>query len=89
MKAGQFLFLLRHFDEFDPKINVLSGSDKRKENKLQLYLSAINMDCTEANVNNRSVKTVQKLQVLLILHDGKQQSNSKINKDFSTCRTLQ
>ena len=34
MKAGQFLFLLRHFDEFDPKINVLSGSDKRKENEL-------------------------------------------------------
>ena len=34
MKAGQFLFLLWHFDEFDPKINVLSGSDKRKENEL-------------------------------------------------------
>ena len=36
MKAGQFLFLLRRFDEFDPKINVLSssGSDKRKENEL-------------------------------------------------------
>ena len=82
MKAGQFLFLLRHFDEFDPKINVLSGSDKRKENELFVcYLSAI--------VNNRSVKTVRKLQVLLSLHDEKQQSNSKINKDFSTCRTLQ
>ena len=47
------------------------------------------MDCTEAIVNNRSVKTVRKLQVLLSLHDEKQQSNSKINKDFSTCRTLQ
>ena len=34
MKAGQFLFLLRHFDEFDPKINVISDSDKRKENEL-------------------------------------------------------
>ena len=34
MKAGQFLLLLPHFDEFDPKINVLSGSDKRKENEL-------------------------------------------------------
>ena len=45
------------------------------------------MDCTEAIVNNRSVKTVRKLQVLLSLHDEKQQSNSKINKDFSTCRT--
>ena len=32
IKADQFLFLLRHFDELDPKINVLSGSDKRKEN---------------------------------------------------------
>ena len=30
MKVGQFLFLLQHFDEFDPKINVLSGSDKEK-----------------------------------------------------------
>ena len=34
MKAGQFLFLLRRFDEFHPKINVLSGSVKRKENGL-------------------------------------------------------
>ena len=37
----------------------------------------------EAIVNNRIVKTVRKLQVLLSLHDEKQQSNSKINKDFS------
>ena len=34
MKADQILFSLRHFDEFDPKMNVLSGSDKRKENEL-------------------------------------------------------
>ena len=67
IKADQFLFLHRHFDEFDPKINVLSGSDKRK--KKASYLSAINMDFTEAIVNNRSVKTVRKLQVLLSLHD--------------------
>ena len=33
-KGGPILFLLRHFDEFDPQINVLSGSDKRKENEL-------------------------------------------------------
>ena len=61
MKAGQFLFLLRRFDEFDPKINVQTNAKKTS------YLSAINMDCTEAIVNNRSVKTVRKLQVLL--HD--------------------
>ena len=72
-----------HLDEFDPKINVLSGSDKRKENEL---LSAINMGVI---VNNRSVKTVRKLQVLLSLQDEIQQSSSEINKDFSTCRTLQ
>ena len=66
IKADQFLFLLRHFDEFDSKINVLSGSDKRKKTS---YLSAINMECTEDIVNNRSVKTVRKLQVLLSLHD--------------------
>ena len=34
MKVDQILFLLWHFNEFDPKINVLSGSDKRKENEL-------------------------------------------------------
>ena len=34
LKADQFLFLLRHFDEFEPKINVFFGSDKRKENEL-------------------------------------------------------
>ena len=33
MKADQILFLLRHFDEFDPKINVLSGLDKRKKKR--------------------------------------------------------
>ena len=66
LKADQFLFLLRHFDEFDLKINVLSGSDKRKEN--ELFVCNVNMDCTEAIVN-RSVKTVRKLQVLLSLHD--------------------
>ena len=87
MKADQFLFLLRRFDEFHPKINVLSGSDKRKENELFVCNKH---GLTEAIVNNRSVKTVRKLQVLLLsLHDEKQQSNSKINKDFSTCRTLQ
>ena len=63
MKADQFLFLHRHFDKFDPKINVLSGSDKRKENELFV---CNNMDCTEAIVNNRSVKTVRKLQVSLL-----------------------
>ena len=36
MKAGQFLFLLRRFDEFHPKIDVLSGSHKRKENELSV-----------------------------------------------------
>ena len=33
VEADQFLFLLRHFDEFDPKINILFGSDKRKEKR--------------------------------------------------------
>ena len=64
MKADQILFLLRHFDEFDPKINVAQTNAKKTS-----YLSAIHMDCTEAIVNNRSVKTVRKLQVLLGLHD--------------------
>ena len=34
MKTDQILFLLRHFDEFDPKINVLSRLDRRKETEL-------------------------------------------------------
>ena len=59
IKAEQFLFLLRHFDEFDPKINVLYGSDKRKENELFVC-------------NKHGLKTVRKLQVhvsvLLSLH---------------------
>ena len=33
------------------------------------YLSAINMDCKEAIVNNSSVKTANKLQVVLSLDD--------------------
>ena len=69
MKAGQFLFLLRHFDEFDPKkkTSSLAHTNAKKTS----YLSAINIDCTEAIVNNRSMKTVRKLQVLLSLHDEK------------------
>ena len=61
MKADQILFLLRHFDEFDPKINAFLAQTNAKKTS---YLSAIHMDCTEAIVNNRSVKTVRKLQVL-------------------------
>ena len=64
LKAAQFLFLLRHFDEFDRKINVLFGSDKRKENELFVCNK---MDYLRAIVNNRSMKTVRKLQVLLSL----------------------
>ena len=41
----------------------------QKNAKNTSYLSAINMNCTEAIVNNSSVKTVHKLQALLSLHD--------------------
>ena len=34
VEDGPIRFLLWHFDQFDPKINVLFGSDKRKEIKL-------------------------------------------------------
>ena len=76
MKAGQFLFLLRRFGEFDPKINVLSGSDKRKENELFVFNKQKYENCTKITSTAKSA-------------NEKQQSNSKINKDFSTCRTLQ
>ena len=33
-EGGPISVFVRRFDEFDPKINVLSGSDKRKENEL-------------------------------------------------------
>ena len=61
MKADQILFLLRHFD---PKMAQTNA-------KKMSYLSAIHIDCTEAIVNNRSVKTVRKLLILLSLHDEK------------------
>ena len=71
-------------------MNVLFGSDKRK---IASYLSEINMDCTEAIVNNNSVKIVRKLQVLRSFRQCKlamkiQQSSREINKVFSTCRRL-
>ena len=43
------------------------------------YLSAVNVDYTEATTVISSVKSVRKLQVMLTFQD----------KHFSTCRTLQ